>query len=132
MTKEEAVKNLDAMIYNVAIVRGAMPDKYDIKALRMAIEALKAQEWIPVKWHYITDEEREREGYPKDWAVHLDCEMPVDEQEILVTTKHGYVEKDVCHEDGCFSLDSGWDWMEDIVAWMPLPKPYKAESEDKG
>ena len=81
--------------------------------------------WVPVKWHEITDEEREREGYPKDWVVHIDCEMPSDEQKILVTTRWGTVEADVCYEDGEFSLDSGYDWIDDIIAWMPLPEPYK-------
>lgn len=81
--------------------------------------------WIPVEWHYITDEEREENGYPKDWGVLMDCGMPLDEQEILVTTTSGRVEKDVCYLDGEFSLDSGWDWIDDILAWMPLPTPYK-------
>ena len=95
------------------------------------LETLQAEaEWIPVKWHEITDEEREREGYPKDWVVHIDCEMPCDEQEILVQTKNGYIRWDVCYEDGEFSLDSGWDWIEDIVAWMPLPKPYREDGEE--
>ena len=86
--------------------------------------------WIPIKWHYITDEEREESGYPKDWVYYLDCEMPEDGQEILVTTKHGYVEKDVCYLDDGYSLDSGWDWIEDIVAWMPLPEPWKDGEEE--
>lgn len=103
-----------------------------------SIEALMAEgeiydieysPWIPVKWHEITDEEREQEGYPKDWVIHIDCEMPCDEQEILVQTKSGYVSRDVCYEDGEFSLDSGWDWIEDIVAWMPLPEPYREVEE---
>ena len=83
--------------------------------------------WIPIKWHEITEEEREREGYPKDWVVYIDCNMPCDGDEILVQTKNGYIRWDVCYEDGEFSLDSGWDWIEDIVAWMPLPKPYRGE-----
>ena len=87
-------------------------------------------EWIPVKWHEITEEEREREGYPKDWVVHIDCDMPCDGDEILVQTKNGYIRWDVCYEDGEFSLDSGWDWIEDIVAWMPLPEPYREEDEE--
>lgn len=90
---------------------------------------VKQTEWISIKWHEITDEEREREGYPKDWVIHIDCEMPCDEQEILVQTKKGYIRWDVCYEDGEFSLDSGWDWVEDIVAWMPLPEPWKGEAE---
>ena len=102
-----------------------------------SIEALMAEgkiydidysPWIHVKWHEITDEEREREGYPKDWAYHLDCIMPYDGQRILITTKGGFVELDECYsDDGCtFSLDSGYDWIDDVVAWMPLPEPYKA------
>ena len=87
-------------------------------------------EWIPVIWHEITDEEREREGYPKDWVVYLDCEMPSDEQKILVTTRWGTVEADVCYEDGEFSLDSGYDWIDDIIAWKPLPEPYKGGESD--
>ena len=93
-----------------------------------AIEKLpSAQQWILIKWHEITEEERERESYPKDWVVHIDCEMPCDEQEILVQAKNGYIRWDVCYEDGEFSLDSGWDWIEDIAAWMPLPPKYKGE-----
>ena len=88
-----------------------------------------AERWRPIKWHYITDEEQEENGYPKDWVYYLDCEMPEDEQEILVTTNHGRVEKDVCYFDGEFSLDSGWDWIDDIVAWMPLPKPHGEDGE---
>lgn len=94
-----------------------------IKALPSAEP--KTGEWIPIKWHEITEEEREREGYPKDWVVYIDCDMPCDGDEILVQTKNGYIRWDVCYEDGEFSLDSGWDWIEDIVAWMPLPEPYR-------
>lgn len=89
--------------------------------------------WIPVKWHTITDEEREREGYPKDWACHIDNIMPYDGQRILITTKGGFVELDECYsDDGCtFALDSGYDWVDDVVAWMPLPEPYTAEGSEK-
>lgn len=87
-------------------------------------------EWIPIKWHKVTDEEREREGYSKEITFMLDGSMPSDEQEILICLKNGYVEKDTCYyeEDG-YSTDNGYDWIEDIVAWMPLPEPYRAESE---
>ena len=91
--------------------------------------------WIPVKWHNITEEEREQEGYPKEWLTMLDCLMPNDEEEILVTVKSSrgglYVEKDICYVDDGYSLDSGYDWIDDVIAWMPLPNPYKTESEDK-
>jgi len=95
---------------------------------------LKKQEpkWIPVKWHEITDEERKENDYLKEWACYLDSIMPYDGQRILITTKGGYVELDECYSDDgqTFSLDSGYDWVDDVVAWMPLPKPYEQEVEE--
>lgn len=87
--------------------------------------------WIPVKWHEITDEERECECYTKDLVYYFDCIMPEDEQEILITVKDRqgrlWVEKDTCYVDDGFYLDSGYDWVEDVVAWCELPEPYKSE-----
>ena len=101
-----------------------------IERIESLPSADRPTEWIPVIWHEITDKERNREGYPKDWVVHIDCEMPCDEQEILIQTKKGYIRWDVCYEDDGFSLDSGWDWIDDIIAWMPLPEPYKGGEEE--
>lgn len=119
-TDEDEMKVLDNILFRCWQM--GWLDKYDNTKNQI--------EWIPVKWHEITEEEREREGYPKDWVVHIDCDMPCDGDEILVQTKNGYIRWDVCYEDGEFSLDSGWDWIEDIVAWMPLPEPYREEDEE--
>jgi len=90
--------------------------------------------WIPVKWHEITDEERKREGYPEEWLIMLDCLMPNDEEEILVTIKSSrgglHVEKDVCYVDDGYSLDSGYVWIDDVVAWMPLPAPFEPQESE--
>ena len=85
------------------------------------------QRWIPIKWHDCTDEDREKQGFSNDIVAVFDCEMPDDDQPILVTTSHGYVNQDVCYIDDGYSLDSGWDWIDDIKAWMPLPEPYRGE-----
>lgn len=123
MNREEAIKILQNP-----------PRVYDEKmweALDMAIEALENKnEWIPVKWHEITEEEREREEYPKYWKVYLDCEMPEDGEEILVTTKYGVI-ADIGYNDYEYYLESGRDWIDDVTAWMSFPEPYKEESEDK-
>lgn len=97
------------------------------------IKPLKREicEWIPIKYHEITEIERKENGYPKDWVYFLDCEMPQDGQEILVQAKNGEIRWDVCYEDDGFSLDSGWDWKYDIIAWMPLPKPYERSEGDE-
>ena len=80
--------------------------------------------WIPVKYHVITEEEREEGCFPDDIVYHLDCKMPDDEQEIIVTDGK-YVWADICIiDDGC-ALDSGNDWIEDVIAWMPMPEPYR-------
>lgn len=111
---------------------GFTVDEYE-EFLDMAIKALqqapKRRNWIPVSWHEITEAERVENGYPKDWNVFIDCEMPADGEEILITTRYGTVEKDVCCKDGEFSLDSGYDWIDDVVAWTPLPKPYERQDE---
>lgn len=127
MTRQEAIKIIDCYDIGFYDLSGAkIPADKLADAFDMAIEALEKEPiWIPVSWHEITEEERIENGYPKDWVVYLDCKMPSDEQEILVTTRYGTVEKDVCYEDGEFSLDSGYDWIDDIIAWMPLPELYK-------
>lgn len=81
----------------------------------------KVGEWIPIKWHETTDDESlDKERYP----LCLDCEMPEDGQEIVVCRKNGYVCVDTCIYDDGYSLDSGCDWIDDVIAWMPLPEPY--------
>lgn len=100
-----------------------------IKRIRALPPVTPTHKWIPVKFRPLTDEEQEE--YP-DYCYMADCQMPDDGEEILVSTKSGRVEKDECRFDDGYYLDSGSDWQTDIVAWMPLPKPYKPqESEDK-
>ena len=108
---------------------------YEGKTLREWIHILEQTRWIPIKTRNITDEEREKEDYPKEWHSILECKMPEEGEEILVTIKghkENYVEKDTAYND-CdgWYLDGGYDWGEDVIAWMPLPQPYKAESENK-
>ena len=94
---------------------------------------MNKSEWIPVEYHQITKEERQENDYPKDWVYCIDSPMPEEGQEILITTNAGYVEKDTCYDDGDgYYTDSGYDWFEDITAWMPLPEPYKKDGEPNG
>ena len=86
------------------------------------------QRWIPVKYHELTEEERKECLFSADIKYMLDCELPDDEQEIIVTDgRHVWV--DTCIVNDGYALDSGHDWIEDVIAWMPLPEPYR-ESED--
>lgn len=86
------------------------------------------QRWIPVKYHELTEEERKECLFSADIKYMLDCELPDDEQEIIATDGR-YVWVDTCIVNDGYSLDSGHDWIEDVVAWMPMPEPYR-EGED--
>lgn len=80
--------------------------------------------WIPIEWHETTDDDGiDKERYP----FYLDCAMPDDAQEIIICRKNGWVCVDTCVYDDGYSLDSGADWIEDVIAWMPLPAPYNAD-----
>lgn len=84
----------------------------------------KENGWIPVKYHQISEKERAEESISNDIQYMLDCKMPDDGQEILVTNGET-TWQDTCFIDSNgYYLDGGYDWI-DITAWMPLPKPYK-------
>lgn len=80
--------------------------------------------WIPIKTRPMTEEERG--GYKivgVDWIY--DCPLPESGQDVLVSTKYGYgVDITTFYDDdGCYFEcyeDEG-----DVLAWMPLPEPYK-------
>ena len=79
---------------------------------------------VPVKVRPLTDEEKK---LYEEYEFMYDCKLPDDEQQVLITTKHGNVEVTTfCNDIGCYFEQ--YEDADDIVAWMPLPKPYK-ESE---
>lgn len=103
--------------------------KIDKNEARRIIEGIEGiNKWIPLTKRPMTEEERE---YYKEWSdvecgTILDCPLPEDGQEVLVSYG-GYVCTDTfCADDGCFF--EGVD-IDDVQAWMPLPQPYKTESE---
>ena len=86
----------------------------------------KENGWIPVKYHQISEKERAEESISNDIQYMLDCKMPDDGQEILVTNgETTWQDTSFIDCDGYY-LDSGYDWI-DITAWRPLPDPYKGD-----
>ena len=77
--------------------------------------AERAGEWIPVT--YAMNEE--------SGEFELTCPLPEEGERILVVDGQGYISIDeqCCDDDGWY-LDDHTDWL-DVVAWMPLPEPYK-------
>ncbi|MGN1343779.1 MAG: hypothetical protein ACI4U3_04315 [Traorella sp.] len=88
----------------------------ELKVLR------KVNKWIPITYHETTDDDGiDKEQFP----LMLDCALPEDDTEIIVCTKCGGVFADTFfNDDGCY-LESGFDIIKDVIAWMPLPEPYK-------
>lgn len=102
------------------------------KAIRIAIDKIEQEnKWIPVKTRKLTREEEqemlERDKYFFDYA--FDCKLPEDGEEVLVTTSTEEVTTTTFFNeglDGCY-----FEYYEDdgdVIAWMPLPKPYNKES----
>ena len=94
------------------------------KDYRPSAEAV--QGWIPFTRRPMTEEEQK--DYPNCTFI-FDCVLPDDGDEILVSNGR-FVWMDVfCNDiDGCY-LDGGDDIDEDM-AWMPLPTPYKGGEDE--
>lgn len=110
MTKDEAIKFLKMM--REAIDRFAerghdrtsfTVDNDRSEALDMAIEALSEQKWTPC------------------------CErLPKNVKEVLVCFQNGWIDIASYRANRiCWKLDGDFANCGDIVAWMPLPKPYE-------
>ena len=122
MTREEAIEVLS---HFVPIESSEMFAKNARDAIDMAIEALSEDKWIPFTRRPMTEEEQE--DYP-NCTFMFDCDLPEDGEEILISSGRFVSLDTFCVDaDGCY-LDGGDDIDEDM-AWMPLPKPYKGGDE---
>ena len=81
--------------------------------------------WIPFKKRPLDDEERKE--HP-EWVYMWDCPLPDDGEEILVSSKK-FVWKDEWCDDCDGSGLCGGDEIEEDWAWMPMPEPYKGDTE---
>ena len=93
--------------------------------------------WIPITSRPMDDEERiewsEKLGYDIEYddAIIYTSQLPDDGEEVLTCSLFGTIRIDTFCNDpdyGC-CFDENGD-MNGIVAWMPLPKPYRERRED--
>lgn len=106
MDRKEAIQHI--IRHMVAHDIGKYPHIKIGEALNMAIEALQEKErkWIPVS-----------EKLPKEY-----------ETVIGVTDLNYYCIAVYCKQYGFRSMDVGVE--SDIIAWQPLPEPYKESEEE--
>lgn len=100
-----------------------------LMAVKSAVEQMQSVNASVIEWHKVTTRpltEEETEYYA-DMGIDgieyiFDCEMPEDEQEILVATKWG-VDKDICcnDPDHGIELEGRGDW-DGVFAWAEMPK----------
>ena len=95
--------------------------------------------WTPITARPMDTEERlewsEKRGYDiandDGEALIYTSQLPDDGQEVLVCGRYGKMWIDKFENDpdyGCWFEENGD--MDGIVAWMPLPKPYRERRED--
>lgn len=102
MTREEAIKAITQFIENYA-------SGNDLVGLTMAIEALKEQR---PKWTPCSERLPEKHGY----------------YIVMTDGSHNSV-IDIAEFGRCGNLIWGWNKASEVIAWMPLPEPYKEEGE---
>ena len=92
-----------------------------VEALTIAIKALEQTKWIPV-----SERLPESEGYGHYFLCCL-------ENGIIRILGYSNILTTRCPKGFYYEEENGTTWRQDInpvIAWMPLPQPYKAESEE--
>lgn len=134
MTRKSAIAHLAHKIIGCKTFGESWADNVNVVALEMATTALETQEngeWIPLKTRPMDEDERqewsEKYGYKleDDEAVIYTSQLPDVGQEVLICMRSGEIRIDSFDDDadGCYFFE--YDDMENVAAWMPLPKPYK-------
>lgn len=135
MTRKNAITHLAHKIIGCKTFGESKADGVNVVALEMATTALEEQEngkWIPLKTRPMDEDERkewsEKYGYKleDDEAVIYTSQLPDDGQDVLITLRNGNIMFDTFEEDDYGGYFDECD-IEDVVAWMPVPEPWKGE-----
>ncbi len=111
MKNEEAIKKLER--HKAEYLDKFVDFSGITEALDAGIQALIQTKWTPVS-----------EGLPEEYET------------VIASTEYGvYPEARYSKEDGWeWAYESGadyWEELDDVMAWMPLPKRYNPESKEE-
>lgn len=123
MTKSEAIKVLEKY---KRYAEGILTDEVlDSIAFDMAIESLQTeQKWIPVS-ERLPNEHICDDGYVEPSEKVLVCTN----SETILTSRFWGNRQSKAEEPDTYADWVDIDWWHDVIAWMPLPKPYKERRE---
>lgn len=104
--------------------------KEDEQIGRDAVKAYIDSQWHKISLREPTDEERENCSTDlAEFMLMIDCDMPDYGQEVLIATKYG-TSIDTYFTDECGGYFDGGTDIEDVFAWMELPKYDKKECDN--
>lgn len=135
MTNKEAIEHLKNINRRYPCsLDSTFRDECEQIAINIAIKALENQpQWIPVKTRKMTAEEIEELSKSNDLidADDIDqwcycCQLPDHAQEVMITTKYG-IASTTFYDDNYGAYFEDYEDRDDVLAWMPLPKPYTKE-----
>ena len=156
MTREEAASIIEDRVRVTEYVESSYVDCVDIEALKMAIEALKGKDTnVPsrkgVFIHDITVEmfrnaslegvgelmasgEMEDISFPsaqqeRRW-IPCSERLPEEHKEVLTCSLEDFIEIQSIEDNCDYWENQHGDWsVDEVVAWMPLPEPYREGKE---
>lgn len=132
MTNKEAIKELKGLQEFINGTR--LKGEIKAEAFDLAIKALESSSWIPVETRDLTADEvaelmKSTDIIDSDDIDHwcYCCPLPDHNQDVMITTEYGDIRITPFYADeyGCYFED--YEDRDDVLAWMPLPKPYTKE-----
>ena len=126
MTREEAIEVIKANYPS-----GGYHDLCE--ALDMAISALSEKDWKFYYDHGYAQAKRDLSENKGEW-IPISERLPEIHQDILLELRSGEMLTGFKAETEpyfyCHGVDGCYVEPQNVLAWQPLPEPYKAESEE--
>ena len=109
---EDAISRKSMLDY-LKYLHGEMPEEEFVNALPSVTPTRKKEEWIPCD---------EKLPKPNELVDNV-------RKYYLIQDEYGDMHVASYLRNGWISIDSFYTLEDDVIAWMPLPEPYKAESK---